>query len=781
MFSYYLKSALKHLNANKKFSAINIIGFAFGISVCLAIALYLINEYSFDRYHEHTDQIVRLYDTEDNTSFIDYRVKDLVLENFPETEYACLVQLYNRPLDINVNGRGTYIDGLMSVDNGFFQVFSIQFITGNSMSPFENLNSAVITENTATELFGTENPLGKELLVFNRIPVIITGIIKDFPDNSSFSADLLVNAENDDFKLSVYMEDSRDRSTYRWPFLIYLQLNEQVDEEQFLAKLNANAAVFHPYVSAVGFLPLKDQYLHDTTGLALGNTGLLTLLTIIASVILGLAVINYVNLSIAQQGKRNKGTGLRKTFGADRSNILIQFLTESVLVTLMAFVIAIFLVRILLPFYESVLNTTIDMSILLHWRNLLILAGAVLLIGCLSGCIPALVISRIRPVRILSDSWAVASKKSYTRNVLTIFQFTISIILIFSVIIVQRQVQFVKHKNPGFNEEQLLKVDIPRIQEDDYQTVMAFAGELRKSPYVKDLSLSQSVPGEIRQYMGSNIEGSDKNMSVPCILADTSFLQTFGIRVIQGRNLEPGDYGKVCMFNEAAYKHFEFENLENKRFNNFGGFDIIGVVNDFHFCSLHDAIGPVCIMFTPRSSYASAINIRFQAGGAGPGMDYINDLWEDMLTAYPLSYEFYDDWFDSMYRTEERFAKAIGIFAALAVVISCIGILGLAIFSAERRVKEIGIRKVNGAMISEVMIMLNKDYVKWVGIAFVIATPIAYYAMNKWLQNFAYKTVLSWWVFALPGLLALVIALLTVSWQSYRSASRNPVEALRYE
>jgi putative ABC transport system permease protein len=247
-----------------------------------------------------------------------------------------------------------------------------------------------------------------------------------------------------------------------------------------------------------------------------------------------------------------------------------------------------------------------------------------------------------------------------------------------------------------------------------------------------------------------------------------------------GRNLEPGDAGEVCMINESAYRHFEFDDLENKRFNNFGGFDIIGVVNDFHFTSLHKTIGPVCIMFIPDVG-PSAINIRFEEGGVGPGMDAIRKLWDETLPGYPVKYQFYDEWFDSMYRSEERFARTIGLFAILAIVISCIGILGLSVYAAERRIKEIGIRKVNGAKVTEVMTMLNSNFAKWVAIAFLVAVPVSWYVMKKWLENFAYRTELSWWIFALAGLLAMGIALLTVSWQSWRAATRNPVEALRYE
>jgi putative ABC transport system permease protein len=338
----------------------------------------------------------------------------------------------------------------------------------------------------------------------------------------------------------------------------------------------------------------------------------------------------------------------------------------------------------------------------------------------------------------------------------------------------------VKHRNPGFNEEQLLRLDLPNISQTDIQKAIALLEEYKRSPFIKSVSMSSGVPGEIYLSMGSNIENSKRNMSVPCILADTLFLETFGMKVVRGRDLEPGDYGKVCMMNEAAYRHFEFEDLNNKRFNNYGGFDIIGVVNDFQFTSLHKTIGPACIMFTPNFRPTS-MNIRFAANSTGPGMEIVRKLWDEMLRGFPFKYQFYDEWFDSLYSSEERFAKTISLFALLAIVISCIGILGLAIFSSERRTKEIGIRKVNGANIAEIMMMLNREFMVWVAIAFVAGVPLMLISMRKWLSSFAYRTTLDWWIFALAGILALIIAISTVSWQSWRAATRNPVEALRYE
>jgi putative ABC transport system permease protein len=288
------------------------------------------------------------------------------------------------------------------------------------------------------------------------------------------------------------------------------------------------------------------------------------------------------------------------------------------------------------------------------------------------------------------------------------------------------------------------------------------------------------VPGKINNFMGSAIKGKNKSLSI--IYADTSFLQTLNIKQVKGRELLPSDIGNVCMLNEAAYKYFEWTDLENRRYNNGkeGGFEVIGVVKDFHYASMHQPIEPMCILFRDVGWHTN-ISIRIAKGAIGPSMDYIQKVWKEIIPDYPLQYQFYDEWFDGMYRKEEKLAKTIGLFALLAIGISCMGIFGLAIFSAERRTKEIGIRKVSGAQTAELMIMLNKDFIRWVAVAFVVACPMAWYAMNRWLVNFAYRTEISWWVFALSGLAALVIALLTVSWQTWRAATRNPVEALRYE
>lgn len=783
MIQYYILSALKNLLKNRKYTIINITGFSFAISVCLGIALFLIKEKSYDHFNRHFDQIIRLTDVKNNSSIIDYRAKDILAGNYPEIENSCLVLRSGNPIEVKASDKGFYLDDIMSVDNNFFKVFTISFLSGQSSSPFVNINSAVVTETTAKKLFGDSNALGKEMRIWGNIPVTVTGIIRDFPDNSSISAGLLVNADNDNFKFDKWIGDSRDLSTYRWPFQIFLQLKSNVSPVSLAGKINTSKGLLNPYVETVGFLSLKDIYLHDTTSgseTKQGNAGLLRLLTVIALIILSLAIINYINLTVAQQKKRNKETGIRKTFGAGRFNILSHYLCESVLVSMMAFILGIYLLSIMVPVYSSIFDTKLDLSYFLRIPYLSGLAGAILLIGAISGSIPAIILSGITPARVLAGAVTPHLKKQFYRDILTIFQFSISIILIFCVIMVERQVRFVKHRNPGFNEEQLVRLDLPNIQETDLNKALTLFSEYRKLPYIKSASISSGVPGEIYMSMGSNIENSSRNISVPCILADTGFLNTFGIRVIKGRDLQPEDYGKVCMMNEAAYKHFQFDNLNNKRFNNYGGFDIIGVVNDFQYTSLHKVIGPACIMFTPNF-HPTSISMRFVPHSVGTGMEVVKKLWDEMMPGYPYKYQFYDEWFDSLYRAEERFARTITLFALLAIAISCIGIFGLSIFSSERRTKEIGIRKVNGARTGEILKMLNKEYVIWVIIAFIIGVPVMIIMMTKWLNTFAYRTSLDWWVFCLAGIAALIIALFTVSWQSGRAATRNPVDALRYE
>jgi putative ABC transport system permease protein len=484
----------------------------------------------------------------------------------------------------------------------------------------------------------------------------------------------------------------------------------------------------------------------------------------IASIVLILAIINYINLNGAKQNKRNKETGIRKTIGAGKKDIISLFLTESILVTVTGFAAALIIVEITLPAFSSLINSHLSLSSIFQFPGNLIAALLILGVGILS----------FNPVKIFNGDIFKMGKKSYLRNLLTIFQFIISVALIICLIVIQKQINFVKYANLGFNKEQLIRLDI--LSNDS----KVLKNKFRNYSGIKSFCATFGVPGEINETMGSGIKGKDKPISI--IATDSAFINTFSIHIVKGRGLQPGDFGKTCMINETAYKYFGWENLIDKKYNNGreGGFKVIAVVKDFNIASMHNSIEPLAILFTNNTT-PLYMNIRIAEENLGKTMNYIKKSWKEVYPGYPFKYQFYDDWIDAIYLQDEKFGEIIAIFALLAISISCMGILRLAVFSADSRRKEIGIRKVHGAEISTIMIMLNKDFVKLIFIAFVIACPIAWYAANKWLQSFAYRAGIDWWIFALAGFITLIIALATVSFQAIKAATANPVESLRYE
>jgi len=402
MLWYYLKIALRNIRTNKTISIINIAGFAFAISICLSISLFLAKEYSYDRYHKNADQIVRLINTIYKSSLVDYRVKNILSENYTEIENSCLLLRSSQPVEIQYGDKGFYLDDILSVDKNYFEIFSVPVVSGQQSAIFNNINSALITERTAKIIFGKEEPLGKELLVWGTVPVTITGILKDFPDNSSITASILVNAENEQFKFNKWIGDSRDLSTYQWPFQLYLLLKKNVNPDDLAAKINKNIDQLKPYAEQIGFIKLKDIYLHDTTtgsDTKQGNASLLKLMGVIAIIILILAVINYINLTVAQQNKSNKDTGLKKAIGADRGTIIIQYLSESIIVIFLAFVLGIFLEWLLMPFFQIIFSTSTDIKTLFRFPYYLILPGTILIIGTISGSWPAIILSGISPLK----------------------------------------------------------------------------------------------------------------------------------------------------------------------------------------------------------------------------------------------------------------------------------------------------------------------------------------------------------------------------------------------
>jgi len=761
----------------------------------MLLVLFLVKEYSYDTYHDKADRIYKLIDAEHNSSEIDYRVASILKKNYPEVTDASIINIIPNNMVVSYNNQGFNVDHIMSTDNAFFRMFSNHFINGNPSDPLPAPNSTILTERTAHKLFGSEDPIGKEI-VMRRLgtdyPLTVTGVIEDFPENSSIVANMIVNMENDNFKFSVKIGDIQDSSTNRYLFNIFVELSKNSDPGIVLDKINSNPKIIYPYVKKAGLISLKQIYLYDSsTGsyTERGNPALLRLLMGIALIVLILALINYVNLSIAQEDKRNKEIGIRKTVGADRKDIVILYLTESVIVTGMAFSIAVLIIEIALPYFSKLIGISLSLEPLLYFPGNSYLFLSVLVISVIAGIWPALLFSSFSPVKVFKGSKLIASdNKDYFRNLLILFQFVVSITLLFCILVIQRQINFAENIDLGFNKEHLLSIDLSSLSsQKDQSRIEVLTNKLRTYQAIKSVTISNGVPGDVGMGMRLNMK-SGFNGNAALIFADSNYVKTFDIQLAKGRTLEPADYGNVCYINVTAYNNLGWKNLNDKWFDfeeqNFGGkkggYKVIGVVNDFYINSLYQPIKPTYIIFSSRMPPTN-ISLRTVGGTTAETVTYLQKVWKELFPGYPLNYQFYNDWFNQMYQNDRKLAYIIGLFTFIAMGISCLGILGMATLLSERRTKEIGIRKVHGASVRQLMVMLNKDFIRWILVAFLIACPLGWYAANRWLQDFAYHIKIHWWMFLTSGTIAVTIALLTISWQTWKASKMNPVESLRNE
>ena len=496
---------------------------------------------------------------------------------------------------------------------------------------------------------------------------------------------------------------------------------------------------------------------------------------LIAILIILLSSMNYMNYTISLQYAKMKEIGINKTNGAEKRHLLLDSLIEVSLGVFFAVLVSFILTAVSLPFWENMFGRRIDFVNVSFNQIILFFAGTVAGIILLNSLAPIYILSKFNITDFLSGGKK-GKGKQFGKQAMLTFQLTVSIALIACVMLIFKQLQYVKYHDLGFDQVHLVRLDIPY----SFVNPELVKEETAKLPFVVNNALSLGYPGQINIRMGSGVDGED--FDVNCIYVSDNYLETMGLRLLDGRDFMTGDKGSACLMNQEAINEYGWDSIGDKKYDigENGGYKVIGTVSNFNVASLHQAIGPAAILYEPEGRF-NTLSLRLLPGNIEQQMEQLREVWKNILPGEPMEFTFYDTQFQAMYLKEDKTAKSITFFSFIAIVLTCMGILGQILSISLNRKKEIGVRKVNGAKVSEILTLLNKDFVKWVVIAFVIATPIAWYAMNKWLQNFAYKTSLSWWIFALAGLLALGIALLTVSWQSYRAASRNPVESLRYE
>jgi putative ABC transport system permease protein len=794
MIRNYIKIAFRNLWRHKSFSLINIIGLAVGMTAFLLIFMYVRFELSYDNFHAKAAQVYRLnVDIKSANDVMKLSVSSApmgtaIKADFPEVLES--VRIFPDGEVVKVKDQQPFQENrVFLTEPSFFNVFSFPLIKGDPKTSLKNPYSMVLTETTAKKYFGAVDPMGKTLLIGGKDLVTVTGIAKDAPANSQFKFDIL-------YSIST-MEKQNPGRLEQWGNFgnfTYLLLAKGTGPGKLQAKF---PAFLKKHISetnrkggqnyALYLMPLKDAYMDPRGGIEQGSMSNIYIFSIVALFILLIAAINFINLTTARAAERAKEVGVRKVIGAARSQLTMQFLGESVILCLISFVFAALLISLLLPLFNQLAGKIISQDILEHGYIFILLLIS-LLIGLVAGAYPALALSGFKPVVILKGRFSSTAKGSLLRKGLVVFQFTISIILIVGTLVVYNQLNYMRNQPLGFEKSQMLTI---YYGGDDnvnkhYESIK---NEFKKIPNVLSIAISSGIPGGGNNNAHSELEnrqGTMQPLNINMYDVDYDFIPLYGIRIVAGRSFStdfPTDSTKSIVINEATVKNLGYVSPNDaigKKFSQWGREGkIIGVVKDFHYRSLQQNVEPLNMRINPSNTYVMTLKIASKNIPAT--IASIENKWKVLVPQRPFNYDFVDENFNKQYAADERFGKLFMYFAVLAIFISCLGLLGLASYSTLQRTREIGIRKVLGASIAGIVNMLSKEFMQLVLIAAVIAFPISWFGMNSWLKDYAYRINISWLVFAMAGLLAFMIAILTVSFQAIKASLANPVKSLRSE
>ncbi|WP_134089707.1 ABC transporter permease [Olivibacter sp. XZL3] len=794
MIKNYLKIAWRNIWKTKAFSIINICGLAVGMTACFLIALYVNFEQSYDRYHQKADRIYRLVcDVKTPTETINanitsgpmamYAAKDL-----PEVENY--VRILSNSLLIRKDNHKYQESSLFFADSSLFQLFDFPLIAGNPKTALKEPFSIVLSESAAKKYFGKEDPMGKSLLItddgFNSK---VTGIMKDIPENSQFKGDVFISMVT----LIKMANFNFDEQWGNFGFTSYLLLKPNTDPSRLTAKFPAfltnrvGKEMDQMKMHYTLFLePLKEVYLHSKRGgFVSGNINNVYVFAVVALFILLIACINFINLSTARAVERAKEVGIRKVVGAYRIQITRQFIGESILICLLAFVISLLLCLVLIPYFNFLAGKEISGGIFLHPRYILFLFLLACLIGLLAGIYPALVLSSFKPVTVLKGKFSSNTKGLLLRKTLVVVQFVVSIALIAGTLIVNRQLAYMRNQNLGFNKDRVL---ILQTNGDAKSRILKDA--IVSVPGVLASTVSGAVPGGENPVAYSEIENKQGDMQIanlPVYFVDYNYLPLYKIELAAGRTFSPDfgtDTAQAMILNESAVKLFGYAKPADaigKKYSQWGSEGkIIDVIKDFHFKSLQSKIEPLSMRYG-QGNGGGMVSLKIDGPHMNTALQAIEQKWQEIIPNRPFDYFFADEFFDRQYRAENRFGSLFLNFSVLAIFISCLGLFGLVSYHTTQRYREIGIRKVLGASVSTIVRLLSLDFLRLVAISIFIASPLMWLFMSKWLTDFAYHIDVSWWIFAVAGSIAIAIALLVISSLTIRAAMANPVKSLRNE
>ncbi|MFT5909794.1 MAG: putative ABC transport system permease protein [Paraglaciecola sp.] len=810
MFKNHFKIAWRNLSRNRSHSLINLLGLAIGIACCLLILIWVSDELSFDKWNEKADRTYRVTaDINFGGAHKQYSVTpaplgETLVADFPEVETAVRFRNYGGAL-VKRDVQNFNEENVIHCDPTIFEVFSLNLISGDPKTALVPPNTVVISKKMASKYFPNNDPIGKKLTFDNDQEYAITGIMENMSKNSHFYYDFLVSLTggqeatnglwgSNNFHTYYVLNEGTNVAAFEakvFPHLLKQYLSPYI--EQIMGKSYEELAAASGAFIKYNYQPLTDIHLKSDLVAELNPNGSIQYVWIFSAAalfILLIACVNFMNLSTARSSIRAKEIGVRKVLGSMRSNLVNQFLVESVLMTAIAFLIGITFAQFALPYYNNLADKqlTLPFDSIPFWGIALL---SMLGIGLLAGSYPALYLSGFKPIKTLSGKFLEKGGNLSLRNGLVVFQFLIAVLLIIGTLVINRQMDFIQTKKMGFERDHLLIIDnVNPLGEKGF----ILKKELLNNPKITKATMSGYLP--IPSYRSdSPVCKSQELNDENCIQTqmwniDEDYLSTLGMELVAGRNFSPDmpTDSSAAIINETAALKLGFADpIGQKFYGDNGNFEpgvslpmktIIGVVKDFHFESLRQNIGAVTFYLNP---HPSKLVLKVNSEDLPTLIAEIERNWKGLAAGQPFSYRFMDESFDQVYRSENRISSLFSIFSGLSIFIACLGLFGLAAFATERRTKEIGIRKVLGASTAGLVALLSKDFLKLVIVSLLIATPLAWYMMNRWLQNFAYSTTINWWIFAVASLGAIAVAFLTVSFQSIKAASANPIESLKTE
>jgi len=804
MLKNHLKIVYRNFIKNKLFSFINVFGLAIGLSICMIISLWVLRELSYDRFHEKAHRIYRierelfrdnLYQRWPITGGL---YKQALIDDFPEIENA--TRFWRREFSIKDHKNDIHRQETFAVDNSVFEIFDFNLEEGDKKTALSDPMTVVLTRENALRYFGTGDAVGKSLTFEwegKQVDFKVTGILEEVPENSHIHFDMLVSIA------SVPEEEFAEwRSNYLYTYILVSANTSRSELEEKLKAfvsqrlepyygdllmLNKDMSIHE--VLKLDLFPIVDIHLHPSVNWEVeagGSISSVYIFSSIAVLILVIACLNFVNLSTARANKRAKEVSLRKTVGADKSQLRGQFIQESVLLAFVSLGFAFVLSSLFIEAYNGIFAENLSLSMLVQPKNLLFLVGATFFVGVLAGLYPAFYLTRFEPAEVIKGSLRTGSGKSAFRRNMVVVQFSISIFLIIGLFTVYKQMKYIQTRSLGFDKENV--VILPVRSDQIAQNYGSFRNEMRNNPQIVSVSASSEVPAD-SHYSNSNYRRLDSEEPIILYLffCDYDYVETYRMEILAGRAFSRDfstDTVGTLILNESAAQRFGWtpeeavgKKLEGPPLEEPA--QVVGVVKNFNYNSLRQEVEPLTLLLDPE--YIRAISVRIIPGNLERILSFIQEKWQNTFPGEQFEFSFLDYRINQLYASEKKMQKIFVVFSALSILVACLGLLGLVSFTSEVRTKEIGIRKVLGASTGSVIVLLSKEFIKWIVLANIVAWPLAWFIMNKWLQNFAYRANIGWIVFLLAGSVTMAIAILTFIFQTFKTACADPVDSLRYE